>query len=663
MTQPDFDLIGVTEIAEMAGTARSTVSNWKRRYDDFPAQRGSNPRGPLFDRREVAEWLLGRGTQATTPAPTGSTDLDKQLWNLANTMRGVWSTEEFALTAARYLVHHPVPDRLATQAGADHVAAFVAQLEEIAGGTLEEREEAIDALLAIPTGKMQFRPPDHLVRLATAILGPRSSILDPCCGVGQLLVASADHAQRLCGQETNAQLAELARGRLWNIVIGPDTTSDVVTGDALRDDAFPEHFDGVICFPPFGVRLTEPLAEADSRWAFEYPGTSGDAAWIQHVVAHVAPGGRAVMVLPPSAMWASGVMGRLRASLVRSGHLRAVVQLPQRTFQTTGIPAVLVVLERPDGPVTDPVVLVCDPLEAERGAWPPSNGDAVAASVTRWLDGGVVPDDSRYELVGLDQLAVQGFNLTPSRHLDVHAEPERSLPEIRQDAAVELQRSKHEVQATTAALDALEGSLPDRAMHAPRLALRELVRIERGIKLHRLAQTGTFGVHTPETLSRSEAPGRFLTEEADELQTGAPMHNALPGDTLISIDGQIGLVYPVTEPMFAAASFAIVRPHPTTDGRIRSGYLAAWLSTPSFQADLARLSAGTTLRRLSLKDLGSIEVPVPPVDEQDALADVEEKLRTATSAVEALLVAVDRTRALHREAIAAALPTEHEGGR
>lgn len=50
-------LVGIAEIAEMAGVSGSAVSNWRNRYDDFPNSVADLRMGPVFFRASVEKWL------------------------------------------------------------------------------------------------------------------------------------------------------------------------------------------------------------------------------------------------------------------------------------------------------------------------------------------------------------------------------------------------------------------------------------------------------------------------------------------------------------------------------------------------------------------------------------------------------------------------------
>ena len=61
--------VTAAEISRIAGVTRATVSNWRRRHDDFPAPSGGTESSPLYDLTAVQAWLRGRGhTSSASPA-------------------------------------------------------------------------------------------------------------------------------------------------------------------------------------------------------------------------------------------------------------------------------------------------------------------------------------------------------------------------------------------------------------------------------------------------------------------------------------------------------------------------------------------------------------------------------------------------------------------
>src|SRR5690606_37902602 len=69
MPQPSAQ-VTAAEISRIAGVTRATVSNWRRRHDDFPAPSGGTDSSPLYDLEEVRAWLASRG-QHTAATPSG----------------------------------------------------------------------------------------------------------------------------------------------------------------------------------------------------------------------------------------------------------------------------------------------------------------------------------------------------------------------------------------------------------------------------------------------------------------------------------------------------------------------------------------------------------------------------------------------------------------
>ncbi|MFI1467095.1 N-6 DNA methylase [Streptomyces wuyuanensis] len=396
MPQPLAPSAQVTaaEISRIAGVTRATVSNWRRRHDDFPAPSGGTDSSPLYDLESVRAWLASRGhSSAATPseelrttlrlhAQSGGSMSDLLLLVLAAAGR---SPEE--LTAAAQL---PDPD-LVTRAqrdvataadavpGADAVRfkaddaavlrALYACVRDEGGqaalGVLAERELEDSA-----ASGAYLTPAPLADLLARLIPGSPSRVLDPACGGGTLLAAAARRgARELYGQD-NLPVQAL-RSAVSLMLTAPEAEVTVRAADSLRADAFPDLLaDAVLCNPPYGVRDWghDELAY-DPRWAYGVPARAeSELAWVQHALAHLTPGGHAALLLPPAtAGRASG--RRVRAELVRSGALRAVIALPVGASVPLHIGLQVWVLQRPEpgGPERKSVLFVDTAADAATG--------------------------------------------------------------------------------------------------------------------------------------------------------------------------------------------------------------------------------------------------------------------------------------------------------
>lgn len=120
------------------------------------------------------------------------------------------------------------------------------------------------------------------------------------------------------------------------------------------------------------------------------------------------------------------------------------------------------------------------------------------------------------------------------------------------------------------------------------------------------------------------------------------------GELLLSVRGTVGPLALVSEQLAGAnvtRGIAVIRP----GQRIRSAYVAMYLTSPAGQAAILAKVRGVAQQSISLGDLSAIPVPVPPLDEQDAIAaslrTQLDRLDSAAGGIEAALVRVE---SMHR---------------
>jgi len=53
------NLLGIAEIAELAGVTKQAVSNWRMRYDHFPRPMQNLQSGPVWEREKIEDWVKG----------------------------------------------------------------------------------------------------------------------------------------------------------------------------------------------------------------------------------------------------------------------------------------------------------------------------------------------------------------------------------------------------------------------------------------------------------------------------------------------------------------------------------------------------------------------------------------------------------------------------
>jgi len=408
MPQPSAH-VTAAEISRIAGVTRATVSNWRRRHDDFPAPSGGTESSPLYDLEAVRTWLASRGqSSAANPAeelrttlrlhPPGSGGAAKLLPLVLAAARRTPDelTALLELPDAGLIARadSAATDLADTVPGAEAVHFTTADSPALRALLLCVRDEGGQATLSVLAEREledsaaggTYQTPAPLADLAARLIpGTPASVLDPACGSGNLLAAAARFGgSELYGQDTLP--VQTQRSAVSLMLAVPDGEVTIRTGDSLRADAFPGlTADAVLCNPPYGDRDWghDELAY-DPRWAYGVPARAeSELAWVQHALAHLTPGGYAALILPPAtASRASG--RRVRAELVRSGALRAVVALPAGAAAPLHIGLQIWVLQRPEpGGAERKSVLFVDTTEATTASAAASGHGGSVQSRTR----------------------------------------------------------------------------------------------------------------------------------------------------------------------------------------------------------------------------------------------------------------------------------------
>jgi type I restriction-modification system DNA methylase subunit len=381
--------VSAADIARIARVRPSAVSNWRRRHDDFPRPVSGSDSSPRFDLAAVEAWLRAQGRMPEISA-------DERLWQAFESARGVMPTGD-ALVAAGLLLYYlhrhpgtPVPyDSAGVRRVLDEAEHALAFGNSVVAGLIGLRRPfdpgsrettMLHAVAQAASGDAPARvfeylcsraldggartgltvTPPELADLMLDLTGdsPRR-LLDPACGSGTILLAAAKRGySRVEGQELDRSLALVSALRL----AFTGASFDVSAGDSLRADAYPRpSADAVVCSPPFADRNwgAEDLAD-DPRWEYGTPPRlEPELAWVQHALAHVAPGGPVVMLMPPAA--AARPSGRrIRRALVADGALRAVISLPPKLAAHYALALQIWVLSRPEPDRAHSHVLLVD---------------------------------------------------------------------------------------------------------------------------------------------------------------------------------------------------------------------------------------------------------------------------------------------------------------
>ncbi len=297
--------------------------------------------------------------------------------------------------------------------------------------------------------KGQFYTPAEVSRIMAQILGIRAAetssdttIYDPTCGSGSLLLKVADEARSavtLYGQEKDGATSGLAR---MNMILHNYPTALIMQGNTLTDPKFRDGealktFDYVVANPPFSDKRwstgLDPLNDPFGRFAHfgVPPGKQGDYAYLLHIVRSLKSRGKGACILPHGVLFRGNAEADIRRNLIRKGYIKGIIGLPANLFYGTGIPACIVVIDKADAQARKGIFMI----DASQGFMKdgPKNRlrsqdiHQIVDVFTKQLE---VPRYSR--MVSVEEIEKSDFNLNLPRYFD------SQTPEDLQDIAAHL---------------------------------------------------------------------------------------------------------------------------------------------------------------------------------------------------------------------------------
>lgn len=390
-------LVSASEIAQRADVTPSAVSNWRKRFPDFPTPAGTAPSGgDLFVLADLERWLR---THDRMPKRRERREVTEQVWAVADRLRGKALAGDLigVLAASAALLHlarehgHAPPQRKGLVEIADRARDVIASLSAGRGDlnrlfaplravepqflgllldsfadceTADELAATLDHVLERASRYGEFSTPEPAADLLAELAEPGGRAFDPAVGSGQFLIKAAqtaDDAVSLYGQELDESTWRVAVTRL----LLRDLEAQIELGDSLAEDRYPNlRADVVMCEPPAGGRTADlSYAVGDPRWQLlgslePPPPRASDFTWLAHVIHHLAPQGRGYVLLPIGSLFRGGPEARFRSELLRQGAIEAIIALPRGTTTTATTVAFALWIVRPPMPNASSVLLI-----------------------------------------------------------------------------------------------------------------------------------------------------------------------------------------------------------------------------------------------------------------------------------------------------------------
>ncbi|GAB3702361.1 N-6 DNA methylase [Amycolatopsis oliviviridis] len=653
-------LVTLADIADLAQVKRPTVSNWRRRHENFPQAVGGSSTQPEFHALEVAEWLdnrplLDRGeSEHQTYGDVFRTRLELRVLGvlrgaldgdtiirLAVALAALWtlkrslatSAQEISLQAARVETTRPDLAGAFTPLLADLPEPAVRLIPAVdllcrTIGPAKTVELFISSADQLGATLRTFQTPQAVIDLVAHLVGKPGarSVCDPAAGTGGLLLGVVSPGAT--GNIAAADIREASCRMLRHRALCHGVALTVFAEDSF--DEWPGSPAEVIVLDP-------PFVSGEYTTRSKKQQGAGPLDWVRLALGNLVDGGQAYVVVPT---WVLSQQDAIedRRWLVQNAALTAVIQLPRRVQRfRTGTELALLVLGVP-GTATGVVLCDADKLARRHGdTWSERAALAVREPAR------VARDECR--LVSADELKLAQSWLPAHKLAPVAEVREHSV------RAVEAQQSVYELlgdESWVRALGVVEARFPLDGVAAPsdrdQRRLREVAEILAGHRLpaeqiaERRDEIGLAPIIGPDELRGDRPYGSrgvdlLVVADNDYKRTEA-------GDIVVLAENGVRTYVDRHGGGVVLSPAQIVRPMPDVAGplekRVPPRLLSRLLSAPRN----ASRETGSTVRRVSLSAMVvPVLTPVEMLELENYLAELDErqaKLRAKLDALETL---------------------------
>ena len=263
------------------------------------------------------------------------------------------------------------------------LSLFLTELSGFAYSHSEELGNAFEYILQCMGAQGdngQFRTPRHVIDFMVACLEPKltDKVLDPACGTGGFLVSAfkhilhqhttpgssvpgdrLSHNQReqlfahFAGYDINDQMVKLSR---VNLFLHQFATPTIHIYDTLTNDArWHEKADLILANPPFMT----PKGGVVPHTKFRVPAKKSEFLYTDYIAEHLTPDGRAGVIVPNGIVATTQTAYvKLRRFLVEDS-LVAVVSLPAGCFKPySGVKTSILLLDKKLARTTDKILFL-----------------------------------------------------------------------------------------------------------------------------------------------------------------------------------------------------------------------------------------------------------------------------------------------------------------
>jgi type I restriction enzyme M protein len=217
----------------------------------------------------------------------------------------------------------------------------------------------------------EFYTQRHIIRAMVQVVQPRPGerVYDPCFGTAGFLGEAADY-MRHHNTLSTAQLDELQQHTFYGLELKPLTYllgsmnmilhgiegANLELANTLETHSSnvseKDKYQIILANPPYGGKMAQQL-----QTNFRVRSSATECLFLQHIMANLAKGGRAAVIIPEGVLFRGGPDQKVRKELLEQFNLHTILSLPAGCFLPyTGVKTNVICFDRPeDGSMTDSV--------------------------------------------------------------------------------------------------------------------------------------------------------------------------------------------------------------------------------------------------------------------------------------------------------------------
>jgi type I restriction-modification system DNA methylase subunit len=474
------------------------------------------------------------------------------------------------------------------------------ELSDLQHGDFSEVADAILSTLSLSMGTQsgEFFTPSNIADLMVTLVDPQpdSSIYDPACGSGTLLLAAHHYAtqkgisslHRVHGHEINPSIAKIAR---MNIHLHGLSAELIETGDTLADSqskhGSDKKFDIILMNPPIGTRHDKAfvmhLQHTQSYFNYGPPTTIADYNFIQFALSRLNKNGKATILVSLRPLFASGPEAGIRKNLVEKDLLDAVITLPSNVLAHTAAQPAILIFHKDKPPERKGKILFIHADSEEEAISKALNSSSQLKIIDTYRK--LISQRKFSALVSTQEVSSKEYVLLPSIYVGLEE------------------------------LDIFLGS------DVQRITLGQIASVMPGTDLGSLPK-GNIPVLQGRDLNVSSLSIEDLSKK-DVPSSLTKIVRAQAGDILIQRIGQKPQSLLVTEELdgILVANTAYVIKFEKRDD-LRSRYLVEFLNSSAGHAKLTSAISGAVIPTLRLSSLRELEVPIPNRSVMELIKDI-----------------------------------------